>query len=79
MTLALAPVLATASRDRVEDRQIEMRGAALAGRHAADHLRAVGDRLLGMEGALRAGEALADDLGALVDQNRHVTRPPSRP
>ena len=45
--------------------------AALPGRDAADHPRAVGDRLLGVEGALRAGEALADDLGVLVDQNGH--------
>ena len=48
-----------------------MGGAALARRHAAHHLGAVGDRLLGMEGALRAGEALADDLGVLVDQDGH--------
>jgi hypothetical protein len=40
--------------------------AALAGRDAADHLRAVGDGLFGMEGALLAGEALADDLGVLL-------------
>ena len=38
----------------VEHRQVEMRGAALARRHAAHHLGAVGDRLLGMEGALRS-------------------------
>ena len=55
----------------VEHRQVEMRGAAFARRHAAHHLGAVGDRLLGMEGALRAGEALADDLGVLVDQDGH--------
>ena len=33
-------------------------GAALAGRHAADHARAIGDSLLGVEGALRALRAL---------------------
>jgi len=45
-------------RDRVEDRQVEMGGAAFAGRDAAHHLGAVGDRLLGVKGALGAGEAL---------------------
>ena len=48
-----------------------MRGAAFAGRGAADHLGAVGDRLFGMEGAVLAGEALADDLGVLVDEDGH--------
>jgi hypothetical protein len=38
--------------DRVEDRQVQVFGAALAGGHAADHLRAVGDGLFGVEGAL---------------------------
>src|SRR6185312_2831103 len=57
--------------DRVEHRQIEMLAAALAGRHAADHLGAVGDRLLGMERALGAGEALADDLRLGIDQDGH--------
>ena len=55
----------------VEDRQVEVLGAAFARRHAADHLRAIGDGLLGMEGPLRAGEALADDLGVVVDQYGH--------
>jgi hypothetical protein len=63
--------------DRVEDRQAQMRGAALAGRHAADHLRAIGDGLFGMEGALRAGEALADDAGVFVDENGHEIVTPS--
>src|SRR6266404_5506624 len=57
--------------DGVEDRQIEVPGAAFARRHAADHLGAVGDRLLGVEGALGAGEALADHLGRGVDEDRH--------
>src|SRR3546814_17553981 len=48
-----------------------MRGAPLAGGHAAGHPGAVGDRLLGVEGALRAGEALADYLGVLDDQTGH--------
>src|SRR5262245_950908 len=56
---------------RVEDREAEMGGAALARRHAADHARAVSDRLLGMERALRAGEALADDAGVPIDENGH--------
>ena len=57
--------------DRIEHRKAEMRGAALARRHAADHARAVSDRLLGMERALRAGEALADDAGVLIDEDGH--------
>src|SRR5580658_4878381 len=57
--------------DGVEHRQIEVRRAAFAGRHAADHFCAVGDRLLGMKGAVLAGEALADDLGVLVDEDGH--------
>src|SRR5215467_2953409 len=48
-----------------------MQRAALPGRDAAHHLRAVGDRLLGVEGALRAGEALAEDLGVAVDEHGH--------
>ena len=58
--------------DAVEDRQAQVKRAALAGGDAADHLGAVGDRLLGMKGALRAGEALADDLGVGMDQNGHL-------
>ena len=42
-----------AFRHRVEDRQADMRGAALARRHPAHIVRAVGDALLGVEGALR--------------------------
>src|SRR5262249_3390043 len=57
--------------DGVEDRQVEMGGAAFARRHAAHHLGAVGHRLLGMEGPLRAGEALADDPRLGVDQDSH--------
>jgi hypothetical protein len=60
--------------DRVEDRQVEMVMPAFAGRHAADHLGAVGDGLFGVEGALRAGEALADHLGVFVDENGHIGR-----
>lgn len=38
--------------DAAEHWQVHVRLAALAGRHAADHLRAVLDGLLGVEGAL---------------------------
>src|SRR5208282_6013073 len=55
----------------VEHRQVEVRGAALSGRSAADHLGAIGGRLLGMECAVLAGKALADHFGVLVDQDGH--------
>src|ERR1700704_6660632 len=61
--------------DRVEHRQVEMERAALAGRHAADHLGPVGDRGLRMEGAVLAGETLAEDFGVVVDQNGHQADP----
>ncbi len=67
----VAAGLAARLGDGVEDRQVEMRAAAFAGRGAADHLGAVLDGLLGMEGAVLAGEALADDLGVLVDEDGH--------
>jgi hypothetical protein len=72
MTVALAPVHVRAPHARVEHRQVQVGGAALAGRHAADHLRAIGDGLFGMERALRAGEALTDHLGIFVDENGHA-------
>src|SRR5690606_18200653 len=55
--------------DRVEAREAEVFAPALAGRHAADHLRAVGDGLFGVEGALAAGDALADDAGVFFDED----------
>src|SRR5690606_2262072 len=55
----------------VEHRQAQVSGAALARRHTADHLGAVGNRLLSVEGTLGAGDALADYLGVLVDQDAH--------
>ena len=64
--------------DRVENGQTEVVGAAFAGGHAADHLRAIGNRLFGVEGALAAGEALADDLGVLINEDCHLITP-SRP
>ena len=50
--------LSHGSLDSVEYGQIEVLGAAFAGRDAADDVGAVRDRLLGMEGAFLAGEAL---------------------
>ena len=81
ITDALAPVSFTASRDGVEHRQIEMRCAALARRHAADDLRSVGDRLLSVKCAFLAREALHDQARILVDQYAHclIARPASRP
>src|SRR5690606_4249037 len=61
--------------NRIEHRQVEVFLAALARRHAANHLGTVGNRLLGMEGALRAGKALADNPRVLVDQYAHATPP----
>src|SRR5690606_10784243 len=55
----------------VEHRQADMGLAAFAGRHAADHLGAVGDGLFGVEGALGAGDALADDAGLFTDEDGH--------
>src|SRR5690606_12258847 len=56
---------------RVENRQVEMLRAALAGAHATNHFRAIGNRLFRMERTLITREALADDLGVLVDENGH--------
>ena len=53
-------------------------GAALARRHAADHLRAVGERLLRVERAGLAGHALGDDLGVAVDEDAHATASSAR-
>src|SRR5262249_54731696 len=55
----------------VEHRQAQVLLPALAGRHPADHPRAVGDRLLGVEGPLGSRDALADDLGVLGDEDGH--------
>ena len=49
-----------------------MFGAAFAGRHTADDLRAIFFRLFGVKGPLAAGDALADNFGFLVDKNGHV-------
>src|SRR5690625_3191653 len=57
--------------NRVENRQIQMPGAALTRGNAPDHLGAVGYGLFRMEGSLGAGEALADDPGVAVNQDGH--------
>ena len=77
ITVALAPVAFTASRDGVEHGALEMLCAALAGRDAADDVGAVGDRLLRVEGAFLAGEALNDQACVFVDQYAHCA-PPAR-
>ncbi len=55
----------------VEHWQVQVRGAALAWCHAANHLGAVGNGLLGVEGTLRTSETLADNLGVFIDQDAH--------
>src|SRR5208282_2754904 len=67
----VAPGFFSRFGNRVEHRQVEVRGATLSGRGAADHLGAIGDRLFGMERAVLAGKALADHFGVLVDQDGH--------
>src|SRR3546814_6293329 len=47
--------------DGVEHRQADMRRAALAGRDAADHLRAIGQSGFGVEGAGGAGHPLRSE------------------
>ena len=60
--------------DGIEDRQAEMRRAALAGRDAADHLGAIVDACSAWNVPLLAGKALADDLRVLVDEDRHCAQ-----
>ena len=69
MNDAVAPVAATASATDVEDRDALDVVAALAGRDAADDLRAVGPVAQAVVPALAAGEALDDDLGVCVDED----------
>ena len=57
--------------DGIEHRPAFMRRPALAGRDAADDLRAVRRRLLGVEGPLAAGDALNDEARAAIDQYGH--------
>ena len=58
-------------RHGIEHRQVEVLGAALAGRHAADDVGAVGDGLLRVERAFLAGEALHDQSRVFVYQYAH--------
>ena len=68
--VALAPVFATASATVLNSGKPSLHGAALAGRDAADDLRAVVAALVGVEGAGLA-EALDDNAGGLVDEDAH--------
>ena len=58
ITEASAPVLAHRLGDRIEDRQPQVFGAALAGGHPADQLGTVFEHLLAVRGALGTGKAL---------------------
>ena len=55
----------------VENRQVQVSGAAFARSNATNHLGAVFDGLLGVEAALRTGDALADNFGVFIDQDAH--------
>jgi DNA-binding winged helix-turn-helix (wHTH) protein len=57
--------------DGVEHWQAEVRRAAFAGRHAADHLRSIVQRLARMERTGLPGHALCDDLRVAVDDDTH--------
>ena len=59
----------------VEDRPAFVRRAALAGRHAADDLRAVRGGRLGVERAFAAGQPLDDQPRVFVEKDCHVTAP----
>ena len=72
ITDALAPVVFHRLRHGIEHRQVQMRRAAFAGRHAAHHVGAVGDGLLGVERAFPAGESLHDQSSVLIYQYAHA-------
>ena len=72
-----APVL-DAAYDSVEHRKIQVRLPALPRCYTTDNLGAVGNGLLGMKRTLRPGETLRDDARVFIDENGHVTQPPSR-
>jgi len=57
--------------DGVEHRQPFVRCAALAGRHAAHHVGAIGDRLLRVKRALAAGQALDQQASVLINEDAH--------
>ena len=73
-----APSLPHRLLHRVPDREALVGGAALAGRDAADDLRAVLLAARGVEGALLAGDPLHDDARGLVDEDAHGCRPRQR-
>ena len=66
ITVALAPVFATASSHGVEDRPAFVDGAAFAGRDTADDLGAVFGAALRVKGAFFAGNALDDEAGVFA-------------
>ena len=55
----------------IEHRPAFMRGSALARRHAADHLRAIGRAALGMECAFASSNALHNQARRFVNENGH--------
>src|SRR6266849_4744143 len=65
---------AKATGNGVEDGALEMLGAAFAGRHTPNHVRAVLDHLLCVEGTFAAGEALDDQARLFVNENTHKVR-----
>ena len=69
-TLALAPVLRTASATVLNSGKPSLVRAPLAGRNGPDDLRAVFAALQGVEGA-RLAEPLDDHPGVLVDEDAH--------
>ncbi len=72
--VALAPVLRTASATVLNSGKPSLHGAALAGRDAADDLRAVFAALHGVEGAGFA-HALTEDAGVFIDEDAHCGLP----
>ena len=67
MTRGVGAGLAHRVVHAVEDRPAFVRRSTLAGRDAADDLRAVGRRRLGVERPLTAGEPLNDQPRVLVE------------
>ena len=67
----------TASPTVLKTGTLDVRGAAFAGRDAADDFGAVLDHLLRVERAFAAGQALHEELCFLVDQDAHRA-PPAR-
>ncbi len=61
--------------DGIEDRNVEVSGAALAGPHAADNRCAAGNRTLCHARCGRSRDALEDDPGLAIDQYGHQPAP----